>query len=82
MTGEGRRDAVVPPRLFGLDAARGLALLGMFAAHTLATTGETVVDGRSAILFATVAGASLGLITGGATPPARGWRRSSSPCRW
>ena len=74
MTGEGRRDAVVPPRLFGLDAARGLALLGMFAAHTLATTGETVVDGRSAILFATVAGASLGLITGGATPTARGSR--------
>jgi len=69
MTGEGRRDTVVPPRLFGLDAARGVALLGMFAAHTLVLGGEQLYDGRSAILFATVAGASLGLITGGATPP-------------
>jgi hypothetical protein len=74
MTGEGRRDTVVPPRLFGLDAARGVALLGMFVAHTVYTAGETIFDGRSAILFATVAGASLGLITGGTTPPPRGSR--------
>lgn len=74
MTGEGRRDTVVPPRLFGLDAARGVALLGMFVAHTVISGTELVVDGRSAILFATVAGASLGLITGGATPPGPGRR--------
>jgi hypothetical protein len=65
---------VVPPRLFGVDAARGTALLGMFAAHTILEGGEQVFDGRSAILFATVAGVSLGLITGGTTPPPRGER--------
>lgn len=53
-----------------MDAARGVALLGMFAAHTLFGGGEQFFDGRSAILFATVAGVSLGLITGGANPPA------------
>ena len=51
-----------------MDAARGVALLGMFAAHTLFGGGELIVDGRSAILFATVAGVSLGLITGGPHP--------------
>lgn len=74
MTGEGRRATVVPPRLFGLDAARGTALLGMFAAHTLLGHGEQVFDGRSAILFATVAGVSLGLISGGAHHPPPGER--------
>jgi hypothetical protein len=43
----------------------------MFAAHTILGGGEQVFDGRSAILFATVAGVSLGLITGGANPPPR-----------
>jgi hypothetical protein len=57
-----------------VDAARGVALLGMFAAHTLFGGGEQIFDGRSAILFATVAGVSLGLITGGAHPPPRGAR--------
>lgn len=75
MSGEASvRDAAAPPRLFGLDAARGLALLGMFVAHTWFVGGEKIVDGRSAILFATVAGVSLGLITGGAAPPERGRR--------
>lgn len=46
----------------------------MFAAHTLFGGGEQVFDGRSAILFATVAGVSLGLITGGAHPPPPGDR--------
>jgi hypothetical protein len=69
VTEEGRRETVAPLRLFGLDAARGVALLGMFAAHTILGGGERIFDGRSAILFATVAGVSLGLITGGATPP-------------
>jgi hypothetical protein len=53
-----------------VDAARGVALIGMFAAHTLFGGGEQIFDGRSAILFATVAGVSLGLITGGPRPPA------------
>src|SRR5690606_20650123 len=57
-------------RIFGLDVARGLALLGMFVAHTVVGGDEKLVDGRSSILFATVAGVSLGLLTGGSSPPA------------
>ncbi len=57
-----------------MDAARGLALLGMFAAHTVGLGSEQVFDGRSSILFATVAGLSLGLLTGGTTPPPPGSR--------
>jgi uncharacterized membrane protein YeiB len=53
-------------RVFGPDLARGIALLGMFAAHVAFEGPEHVYDGRSAILFATVAGVSLGLLTGGA----------------
>jgi uncharacterized membrane protein YeiB len=69
-----------PQRIAGVDLARGLAVLGMFAAHLLwitepfdwadATTWIAVVDGRSSILFATLAGVSIGLATGGRTPPA------------
>lgn len=65
-------------RVAGIDLARGLAVLGMFAAHLLwieeafdwadASTWIAVVDGRSSILFATLAGVSIGLVTGGATP--------------
>jgi hypothetical protein len=61
-------------RLFGLDLSRGIALLGMFAAHVVFDPAENVYDGRSAILFATVAGASLGLMTGGPHPPPPGSR--------
>jgi len=46
----------------------------MFAAHTIALSSEQVFDGRSAILFATVAGVSLGLLTGGDAPPPPGSR--------
>ncbi|KQR36433.1 heparan-alpha-glucosaminide N-acetyltransferase domain-containing protein [Microbacterium sp. Leaf159] len=63
------------PRLMGVDAARGLAVLGMLGAHlglgaagfdwaTPATWGDAV-NGRSAILFAIVAGVSLALMTRG-----------------
>lgn len=67
-----------PQRIGGVDLARGLAVLGMFAAHLLWITepfeaGEpatwvAVADGRSSILFATLAGVSIGLVTGGAAP--------------
>jgi len=62
--------ASAAPRIIGVDAARGLALLGMFVAHTYPRVGEEelLVDGRSSILFATLAGVSLGLLTGGADP--------------
>jgi uncharacterized membrane protein len=64
------------PRIVAVDVARGLAVLGMFAAHMWprAELDERVFDGRSAILFATLAGISLGLSSGGSRPVARGRR--------
>jgi uncharacterized protein len=63
-------------RIPGLDLARGLAILGMFAAHVGVTsddfsTGEgwlSLVHGRSSILFAVIAGVSLAIISGRSTP--------------
>jgi uncharacterized membrane protein len=66
-----------PGREPGVDLARGLAVIGMFAAHLLATrpfewgdpaTWTDAVNGRSSILFATLAGVSLALMTGGVRP--------------
>lgn len=61
----------------GLDAARGLAVVGMFAAHAgnPGLWGEEssallgFAQGRSSILFAVVAGISLAMMTGGPLPP-------------
>lgn len=66
-------------RLVGVDVARALALLGMMAAH-VGDVAETVdwsdpaswgavVNGRSAALFAVLAGVSIGLVSGRADPP-------------
>ncbi|WP_022872400.1 heparan-alpha-glucosaminide N-acetyltransferase domain-containing protein [Nesterenkonia alba] len=64
-------------RLTGVDAARGLALLGMFTVHVLPTTDEltgeatwagTLFAGRSAALFAVLAGVGIALLTGGTKP--------------
>ena len=68
-----RRDRFPGPRIPGLDAARGLAVLGMVIAHSVLTpawgSGPTALlgfaHGRSGILFATVAGVSLAMISGG-----------------
>lgn len=66
-----------PSRLRGIDVARGLAVLGMIAAHVGAhrdfdfprpDTWLGVADGRSSILFATVAGVSIALMSGRSTP--------------
>lgn len=66
-----------PNRVAGVDFARGLAVLGMLAAHLIsvpafewadASTWAGVVSGRSSILFATLAGVSIGLVTGGTQP--------------
>ncbi len=66
-----------PGRLVGVDLARGLAVLGMLAAHLLDTertltadpsTWVTLVNGRSSILFAVLAGVSIALVTGGPRP--------------
>lgn len=58
-------------RVIGLDVARGLAVIGMFVAHVSAGSDNPVVsrlisaaDGRSSILFATLAGLSLAILSG------------------
>lgn len=66
-----------PGRLPGIDLARGLAVIGMLAAHLLTlrdrewsdpSTWGALVNGRSSILFAVLAGVSVALVTGGAEP--------------
>ncbi len=62
-------------RLVGVDVTRGLAVLGMAVAH-VGDAGEwgeptgwlQLADGRSAATFATLAGVSAGLLSGGAAP--------------
>ena len=63
-----------PGRLRGIDAARGLALLGMMATHLLPTFESNAdltptwigltLSGRAAALFAVLAGVGLALSTG------------------
>ncbi|SEM86019.1 DUF418 domain-containing protein [Cryobacterium sp. TMT1-3] len=66
----------VSDRVVAIDIARGLAIIGMFVAHAVPRAGdaELFVDGRSSILFATLAGVSLGIMTGSAHPLLRGQR--------
>ena len=63
-------------RVVGIDVARGFAIIGMFAAHAIPRPDEAelLVDGRPSILFATLAGVSLGIMTGSARPLERGRR--------
>ena len=68
--------ATTGERLIGVDATRGLALLGMMAVHVLpsvaadggATTSHAIAGGRSAATFAVLAGVGLALLTGGTRP--------------
>ena len=69
-----------PPRILGLDVARGLAILGMAGAHIGETeafdwldpsTWTDLVHGRSSILFALLAGISIALMTGRGNLPER-----------
>lgn len=64
-------------RIDGLDLARGLAILGMFVAHLLVPEEPVwsepsswigLVNGRSAALFAILAGVSLALLSGRTVP--------------
>ena len=66
---------VAPPgsaRLAGVDAARGVALLGMMAAHSLSaddangnpTLSYSLTSGRSAAAFAVLAGVGIAFMTG------------------
>lgn len=67
-----------PPRVMGLDIARGVAILGMAAAHMASApdlewgdpaTWAGLVHGRSAVLFALLAGVSTALLTGRTSRP-------------
>lgn len=66
-----------PPRIVGVDTARGLAVLGMMTAHVgphdeglaFPPGGWTqLADGRPAALFVVLAGVSLALLSGGTEP--------------
>ncbi|MDN6324995.1 MAG: DUF1624 domain-containing protein [Corynebacterium sp.] len=66
-----------PRRITGLDAARGFALLGMVAVHTMPAynelTGEPTMvwrlfAGHSSALFGVLAGVTIALITGANNP--------------
>jgi uncharacterized membrane protein len=70
-------------RVLGVDAARAVALVGMFATHILPLSarsggggGETLTgllaDGRSSALFAVLAGVGVALASGGTEPPPDG----------
>ncbi len=73
-----------PRRMVGVDVARGLALLGMVATHTLVERSDdgslslahTIASGRSSALFAVLAGVSLALLSG-RQRPARSQERVS-----
>lgn len=65
----------LPGRLHGLDAARGLAIIGMIIAHAIPLNSNLanylplgIVHGRSAALFVVVAGITLAITTGQADP--------------
>lgn len=75
-----------PARLPGIDVARGLAVIGMYAAHLAviaplvwgrSETWSGLVSGRSSILFATLAGVSLAIAAAAARR-----RSGSGPARW
>jgi uncharacterized membrane protein len=73
-------------RVLGVDVARGIALISMFAAHTFAVMGDDgrptlavmTVVGRSATLFVMVAGISLAFLTGGQRLLHAGPRRAAA----
>lgn len=65
----------LPSRVTGVDAARGLALIGMFVAHVAPAAASVdaaeliaIADERPRLLFALTAGIGLGLLTGGTRP--------------
>ncbi|HLS49259.1 MAG TPA: DUF418 domain-containing protein [Actinomycetaceae bacterium] len=66
----------MPPRIIAVDIARGIAVLGMFAAHLgVGTSGArspewlAIADGRPSASFAILAGVSIALFTGRERPP-------------
>ena len=71
----------MPRRVDGVDAARGLALIGMFVAHVSPAVADpglaelvAIADERPRLLFALTAGIGLGFMSGGTQPIADGRR--------
>lgn len=69
----------MPRRVDGVDAARGLALIGMFIAHVAPAVAApeaaallAIADDRPRLLFALTAGIGLGFISGGMRPISEG----------
>src|SRR5690606_1234497 len=69
-------------RILGVDAARAVALVGMFATHIFPlrvgrepTLTGLVASGRASALFAVLAGVGVALATGGTRRPAAGRER-------
>ncbi len=71
------RRHVSSERVVGLDVARALAVFGMFGAHVGVVAGDVsfspatwsgIVNGRSSILFAVLAGISVALLSGRTVP--------------
>ncbi|MBG6083954.1 heparan-alpha-glucosaminide N-acetyltransferase domain-containing protein [Zhihengliuella flava] len=88
MTVVGSRSAIRQRRgrrVVALDIARGIAILGMFFAHSSPVTADSHVGLKAvaaaaqvtAPLFVTLAGISVGLMSGGASPHPRGSRRDT-----
>lgn len=73
---EDARPVALRSRLLGVDAARGIALLGMMSVHIIPavtddgglSAARLIAGGRSSALFALLAGVGLALATGGRTP--------------
>jgi hypothetical protein len=74
-------------RVVGLDVARCLALLGMMATHLLVPVlpdgrlawPQALAGGRASALFALLAGAAMGLVTGGVSPhQGRRWQADAA----
>ncbi len=74
-------------RLVGVDAARGVALVGMMAVHTMSPTDSdgslslawTLAAGKSAALFALLAGVGVAFASGGRRRPSgRSWKAQSA----
>jgi uncharacterized membrane protein len=66
-------------RVDGVDAARGLALIGMFVAHVSPAVASVdvaaliaIADERPRLLFALTAGIGLGFLSGGTRPVTEG----------
>jgi Heparan-alpha-glucosaminide N-acetyltransferase, catalytic len=75
-------------RILGVDAARAIALAGMFATHILAlhddnnapTITGLLADGRASALFAVLAGVGVALSSGGPRRPRDGRAHLAAAC--